>query len=203
MRALSTGRASPASSYARPAALRHHAVQNRVSLTASSPRATFRKSHGSIGHHNGVYRQSRSLATSSDVARGDLWDADAGAPAVVIREAVTEDYWEIAEVHCQSFYPASEFPLAFFVRLDRVLALHLGRAIEKNRQEAGRAGQFSCLVAAKELPQEPPTISRMLEGVISNLSSFRNYTKPSPSNRISAAIVVDTFVQYVPKRYGS
>ena len=79
----------------------------------------------------------RCSATSSDVAHGEMWEADlqSGAPALTIREAVADEYWEIAEVHCQSFYPRTEFPLAFFVRLDRVLALHLGRAIEKNRQE--------------------------------------------------------------------
>ena len=42
---------------------------------------------------------------------------------VGIRPAVIQDYWAIAEVHSQSFYPSANRFVAPWLRLDRVLAL--------------------------------------------------------------------------------
>ena len=33
------------------------------------------------------------------------------------------DFWGLAEVHCQSFYPRAGWPFASFLRLDRVVAM--------------------------------------------------------------------------------
>ena len=44
---------------------------------------------------------------------------------VGIRPAVVKDYWAIAEVHAQSFYPSANPILAPLLRLDRVLALQV------------------------------------------------------------------------------
>eukprot|EP00951_Prasinocladus_malaysianus_P006830 scaffold48703_cov41-Prasinocladus_malaysianus.AAC.1 len=58
-----------------------------------------------------------------------------------VREALPEDYWSVADVHCMSFYPSAEPPMLHFLRLDRVLALHLGRMIESNRRVSASAVQ--------------------------------------------------------------
>ena len=42
---------------------------------------------------------------------------------VGVRPAVMQDYWAIAEVHSQSFYPSANRFFAPWLRLDRVLAL--------------------------------------------------------------------------------
>ena len=42
---------------------------------------------------------------------------------VGIRPAAMQDYWAIAEVHSQSFYPSANRFFAPWLRLDRVLAL--------------------------------------------------------------------------------
>lgn len=33
------------------------------------------------------------------------------------------EFWGLAEVHCQSFYPRAGWPFASFLRLDRVVAM--------------------------------------------------------------------------------
>lgn len=42
-----------------------------------------------------------------------------------IRSAAVEDYWSIAEVHAQSFYPSANWLLGPLLRLDRVHALQV------------------------------------------------------------------------------
>lgn len=46
-----------------------------------------------------------------------------------IRSAAVEDYWSIAEVHAQSFYPSANWLLGPLLRLDRVHALQVGHAL--------------------------------------------------------------------------
>ncbi len=73
-------------------------------------------------------------STSTGNLADRLWKAEAAARAFDIREAEDEEYWDIADVHCHSFYPHIQQPAGFFLRLDRVMALHLGKVIEKNRK---------------------------------------------------------------------
>jgi hypothetical protein len=58
----------------------------------------------------------------------------AATPTYQIKEAVADDYWGISTVHCQSFYPMSHAVLEFFLRLDRVMSLQLGKKIEEGRK---------------------------------------------------------------------
>lgn len=44
---------------------------------------------------------------------------------VGIRPAAIRDYWAIAEVHAQSFYPSANWLFAQLLRLDRVFALQV------------------------------------------------------------------------------
>eukprot|EP00850_Spirogloea_muscicola_P013682 SM000094S24699 [mRNA] locus=s94:337774:340345:+ [translate_table: standard] len=45
--------------------------------------------------------------------------AAAAAAAFVVREARPEEYWQVAETHCASFYPAAGFPLGALLQGDR------------------------------------------------------------------------------------
>ena len=42
---------------------------------------------------------------------------------LIIRKVEVRDFWGLAEVHCQSFYPRAGWPFAAFLRLDRVVAM--------------------------------------------------------------------------------
>ena len=44
---------------------------------------------------------------------------------VGVRPAAIRDYWAIAEVHAQSFYPSANWLFAQLLRLDRVFALQV------------------------------------------------------------------------------
>ena len=71
--------------------------------------------------------------------------------AFEIREADDDDYWGIAHVHVQSFYSMSDIVLQMFLRLDRVLALHLGKKIEESRKVL-----FERPPPPPSYPQAPP-----------------------------------------------
>ncbi len=49
-------------------------------------------------------------------------------PQVGVRPAAVRDYWAIAEVHAQSFYPSANWLFAQLLRLDRVFALQVNPA---------------------------------------------------------------------------
>lgn len=42
-----------------------------------------------------------------------------------VRPATVNDYWAIAEVHAQSFYPKANWIFAPLLRIDRVFALQV------------------------------------------------------------------------------
>ena len=49
----------------------------------------------------------------------------AGELQVGVRPAAIRDYWAIAELHVQSFYPSANWLFAKLLRLDRVFALQV------------------------------------------------------------------------------
>ncbi|XP_043700700.1 uncharacterized protein LOC122651387 isoform X2 [Telopea speciosissima] len=50
-------------------------------------------------------------------------------PEIVVREARLEDYWEVAETHCSSFFPEYSFPLDLTLRIDRLVAMLSGFSV--------------------------------------------------------------------------
>jgi len=47
------------------------------------------------------------------------------SPEIVVREARLEDYWGVAETHCNCFFPEYSFPLDFVLRIDRLVVAML------------------------------------------------------------------------------
>ncbi|XP_027346263.1 uncharacterized protein LOC113858046 [Abrus precatorius] len=47
------------------------------------------------------------------------------SPEVIVREAKLEDYWGVAETHCNCFFPEYSFPLDFALRIDRLVVAML------------------------------------------------------------------------------
>eukprot|EP00897_Mesotaenium_endlicherianum_P005875 jgi/Mesen1/5315/ME000265S04478 len=43
--------------------------------------------------------------------------------SVIVREVMLEDYWEVADVHCTSFFPNTIWPMSCILRADRVISL--------------------------------------------------------------------------------
>lgn len=48
------------------------------------------------------------------------------SPEIVVREDRVEDWWEVAETHCTSFFPGHSFPLDLVLRVDRLMAMIMG-----------------------------------------------------------------------------
>lgn len=115
-----------------------------------------------------------------------------------VREVEPTEYWDVAEVHADSFYPTARQPLLFLLQLDRVLALHLGKVIEKNRQALN--GKYRCLVAAASSQRsEERSFDWMLEAIASRMAARFGRSRKE-CNYIFGAIVVDTLAQYIPKQ---
>ncbi|KAI4384407.1 hypothetical protein MLD38_002571 [Melastoma candidum] len=62
------------------------------------------------------------------------------SPEIVVREARLEDCWEVAETHCSSFFPGYSFPLAFLLRVNRLVGMFSGFSLPNGRHRV-------CLVA--------------------------------------------------------
>lgn len=62
------------------------------------------------------------------------------SPEIVVREARLEDCWEVAETHCSCFFPNYTFPLDLMLRVDRLVAMLSGFAVQQG-------GRRTCLVA--------------------------------------------------------
>jgi len=136
--------------------------------------------------------------------------------AFQVREVAEAEYWNVAAVHTGSFYPAARHPMLFLFQLDRVLALHLGKVIEQNRQAV--QGKYRCLVAAVSEMQYPrdqrltsqaladqaladqvlPGMDEMLKRLVQRVTGLPN--EQERSGHIVGAIVVDTLAQYIPKK---
>lgn len=61
-------------------------------------------------------------------------------PEIVVREARIDDCWEVAETHCNSFFPEYSFPLDFVLRFDRLIGMLFGLSTPKGCKR-------TCLVA--------------------------------------------------------
>ncbi|KAL0382670.1 UNVERIFIED_CONTAM: hypothetical protein Scaly_0554300 [Sesamum calycinum] len=62
------------------------------------------------------------------------------SPEIVVREARIDDCWEVAETHCNSFFPEYSFPLDFVLRFDRLIGMLFGFSTPKGCKR-------TCLVA--------------------------------------------------------
>ncbi|KAG5404495.1 hypothetical protein IGI04_010614 [Brassica rapa subsp. trilocularis] len=51
------------------------------------------------------------------------------SPEIVVREDRVEDWWEVAETHCTSFFPGHSFPLDLVLRVDRLMAMIMGFSV--------------------------------------------------------------------------
>eukprot|EP00850_Spirogloea_muscicola_P007761 SM000040S14773 [mRNA] locus=s40:284583:287149:- [translate_table: standard] len=61
----------------------------------------------------------RAARVAAAAAAATASAAAAAAAAFVVREARLEEYWQVAETHCASFYPAAGFPLGALLQGDR------------------------------------------------------------------------------------
>uniref|UniRef100_A0A061R7J1 Acyl-n-acyltransferase n=1 Tax=Tetraselmis sp. GSL018 TaxID=582737 RepID=A0A061R7J1_9CHLO len=140
-----------------------------------------------------IARSAESATSSSGLSR---FSGSIGDIPYTIREASANEYWDVAEIHCESFYPMSYPPGVYFLRLDRVLALHLGALIQENRK--ARNGRYCCLVAASDSSSSVEYVPELLRLFSQGFDSFGDHW--NSTERVRAAIVVDTLAQYIPKR---
>lgn len=110
-----------------------------------------------------------------------------------VREVTSAEYWNVAAVHTGSFYPGARHPMLFMLQLDRVLALHLGKVIEQNRQVRAHPHPhtlpcFSTSYAARRCACSCPLI--YLWANIFSPSFLANYTQQVYSNYTAIHVVI-------------
>ncbi|RAL42743.1 unnamed protein product [Cuscuta campestris] len=112
------------------------------------------------------------------------------SPEVVVREARLEDWWEVAETHCSSFFPDYSFPLDFVLRIDRLVAMLSGFSVPKGCER-------TCLVAVTGRSSEeegsfflPCDEGFKMNGILSLVN--KGY--------VSGVLTVDTIADFIPRR---
>jgi len=109
-------------------------------------------------------------------------------PDIVIREARPEDYWEVAETHCSSFFPDHGFPMDLVLRADRLVAMFSGFSIPRGCRK-------KCLVASNGNFEENRSVeSESYENVEAGLKLHLN------DGKVSGILTIDTIAEFLPRR---
>ena len=66
-------------------------------------------------------------STSQPPPQQSPWGGVHASGGVALRPAGSDDYWAVADCHCTAFYPRAGAFWGPLLRLDRVMALQLGR----------------------------------------------------------------------------
>eukprot|EP01018_Ginkgo_biloba_P031258 Gb_18253 [translate_table: standard] len=110
-------------------------------------------------------------------------------PHILIREAQPEDYWEVAETHCSSFFPDHGFPMDLVLRADRLVAMFAGFSIPSGRKR-------KCLVAIQGRSIET---NHFLESQTCENAKFEAELSLN-SGRVSGILTIDTIAEFLPRR---
>lgn len=62
---------------------------------------------------------------------------------IVVREARIQEFWEVAETHCSSFFPRYSFPIDFALRFNRLVSMLFAFSLPKGCKR-------TCLVAVMD-----------------------------------------------------
>lgn len=109
-------------------------------------------------------------------------------PDIIIREARPEDYWEVAETHCSSFFPDHGFPMDLVLRADRLVAMFSGFSIPPGCRK-------KCLVARNGNFEENHSLeSESYENVEAGLKL------PLNGGKVSGILTIDTIAEFLPRR---
>ncbi|CAL8466637.1 g6173 [Coccomyxa elongata] len=91
-----------------------------------------------------VYYTHRSASSGTATSGAELQGRKySSSVQYATRLATTADFWAIAEVHAQSFYPNADWLFGPLLRLDRVCALQMGIDADVIQGQ----GRFACLLA--------------------------------------------------------
>ncbi|CAL0303060.1 unnamed protein product [Lupinus luteus] len=116
------------------------------------------------------------------------------SPEIIVREAKLEDYWEVAEIHCSSFFPEFSFPLDFLLRIDRLLLAMLAAIL------AGLARPRDCkriyLVAVIGSSHDETFLLQSedskIGGFVGKFSHKKGY--------VAGILTVDNFAEFLPRK---
>lgn len=153
-------------------------------------------------------------AAAAEPAAAPSSSEPSAAPAPTdfhIRSVTAADYWAVADVHCEAFYPKSGPFWAPLLRLDRVVGLQVGY----ERESVQRAGRVEALVAVSESendwevmrgPDRPPSLGFLMDALATAVlppGMRENYAARHAAAGVLGAVVIDTFLEHVPPRRGS
>ncbi|KAH9288197.1 hypothetical protein KI387_032314, partial [Taxus chinensis] len=110
-------------------------------------------------------------------------------PDILVREARPEDYWEVAETHCNSFFPDRGFPMDLVLRADRLVAMFAGFSLPSGCRK-------KCLVAIDERLTEE---NHLLESERPRKVDIEPHLCLN-GGRISGILTIDTVAEFLPRR---
>ncbi|KAL8518000.1 hypothetical protein ACS0TY_009332 [Phlomoides rotata] len=112
---------------------------------------------------------------------------------VVVREARIEEFWEVAETHCSSFFPAYSFPLDFALRLNRLLSMLFAVSLPKGCKR-------TCLVAVGGFEGRFGNVAGIL--TVDTLANFLPRKGPLRLRRTGIAYISNVAVREKFRRKG-
>ncbi|CAN1797939.1 hypothetical protein LINPERHAP1_LOCUS21482 [Linum perenne] len=113
------------------------------------------------------------------------------SPEIVVREARMEDFWQVAETHCSSFFPRYSFPLDFALRLNRLVGMLVGYSVPPGCKRI-------CLVAI--VVDQPFHIGRediKIGGFDAKFTTTMNMNK---EGYVAGILTLDTVANFLPRK---
>ncbi|XP_022886097.1 uncharacterized protein LOC111402177 [Olea europaea var. sylvestris] len=111
------------------------------------------------------------------------------SPEIVVREARSEDCWEVAETHCSSFFPKFRFPYDYLLRINRAIGMLFGYSMPNGCNR-------TCLVAVIGSSDQDASFSVNDDfkiGVFDGMFSLnRGY--------VAGILTVDTIADFLPRK---
>lgn len=111
---------------------------------------------------------------------------------IVVREARLEDYWEVAETHCNTFFPEYSFPLDFVLRIDRLLVAMLAAMLSGLFRPSGC--KRVCLVAVvigSGISHDESVLFR---------SDFDGNLRINKKGYVAGILTLDNFADFLPRK---
>ncbi|CAH9116106.1 unnamed protein product [Cuscuta europaea] len=115
------------------------------------------------------------------------------SPDIVIREVRLEDWWEVAETHCSSFFPEYSFPLDFVLRLDRLIGMLFGFSIPNGCER-------TCLVAVTRGSSEEEGSFLFGSNEEFTIGGLNGGMSLMDKGYVSGILTVDTVADFLPRK---
>ncbi|XP_042458988.1 uncharacterized protein LOC122042754 [Zingiber officinale] len=107
-------------------------------------------------------------------------------PDIMVRDAVPEDYWGVADTHCSCFFPNCRFPINLLLRINRCVRLLSGFPVPLG-------SMWACLVAVTGSPVNNSSFIQRDDLEPEDIDSIKK-------GCVAGILTVDTMADFLPRK---